>query len=90
MYWLVRQTVGSDYDLFSKLALAASMGIPEAADVYLDDYAQIHQLGGLTQSTLRISTSDGASALQMLSVGVVLNDLSFASSLFSVGGVTCR
>src|ERR1700730_13319943 len=69
--------VASDRDLFSKLALAAAMGTGHAMDVFLDDYAQIHQLGGLTPSKLRISTSDVASALQMLSVGVVLNDLSF-------------
>jgi hypothetical protein len=69
--------VASDHDLFSKLAVAASMGTGHAMDVFLDDYAQIHQLGGLTPSKLRISTSDVASALQMLSVGVVLNDLSF-------------
>lgn len=69
--------IASDQDLFSKLALAASMGIGHAMDVFLDDYAEIHQLGGLTPSKLRISTSDVASALQMLSVGVVLNDLSF-------------
>lgn len=67
--------VASDRDLFSKLALAASMGVREAADVYLDDYARIHRLGGVTQSRLCISTSDVVSALPMLSVGVVLNDL---------------
>ena len=69
--------VASDHDLFSKLAVAASMSTGHVMDVFLDDYAQIHQLGGLTPSKLRISTSDIASALQMLSVGVVLNDLSF-------------